>query len=224
MVVVSTLTPHREWRHGRMLFRSLRCCPLRILATRERSVWCPTTSLFPTGGFPGSSGHSGIEHDHRWWCEGAFGHGQDPLLIDPGRSTGSPILDTICRHKKPPLLHWDPTAEERQSLSVGSLPTDCLGQTLNALDWKLKIAGQKQENHSSGSFWFESTASFPNWLSSKKQLPVGRVTLWLWPWTGSDVTWCSFFPHCDCQRRERLVCWGSFDPKTAAFLYTQCPF
>lgn len=62
------------------------------------------------------------------------GRERDHLLKAPGRSTGSPSLDTGGRHKMPRQLHWDPEAEERQSLSGGSLPIDCLGRTLNALD------------------------------------------------------------------------------------------
>lgn len=63
-----------------------------------------------------------------------LGHGRDPLLIDPGHSTGSLSLDTVGKRMMPPWPHQDLTAGGRQSLSAGSLPIGCLGLTLNALD------------------------------------------------------------------------------------------
>lgn len=145
MVVVSTLTPHREWLHDRMWFHSPRCSPLKISAVRAQSVWRPTTPLFLTAGFPESNGCCGIAHGHRWWCENVLGHGQAHLLIDPGRSTGILSLGTLDRHMMSLQPHLDPTAEEMQSLSAGSLPIGCLGLTLNALGWMLKTAGQNKQ-------------------------------------------------------------------------------
>lgn len=145
MVVVSTLTPHREWLHGRMWLRSLRCSPPRISAARAQSAWRPTTPLFPTGGFPGSSGYFGIGHGHRWWCEDALGHGRGLPRRGRGCSKGSLSLDTVGRHKMHLKPRRDQAAEEMLSLSEGFLPIGCLGQTLIALDWKLKTVGWKKK-------------------------------------------------------------------------------
>lgn len=151
MAAVSTLMPHREWRHGRMWFHShlRRCCsPWRTWEGRAPSVWRPTTPPCLTEGSRESSAHSGSALGRRRQRERASARGPNLPPTGRGRSTGSLSRGIAGRRRMSLQLRRGPQAEAMLSPSVGFLPIGCPGPTPSVLGWKPKTADDKEVNQS----------------------------------------------------------------------------